>query len=210
MLNILIADDHAIIRKGLIQIINDSSEKISIEEAATAGEVLDKIRRKKFDLIILDISFPDKSGLDILKDIKVQQHHLPVLILSIYPEEQYALRTLKAGASGYLTKDSAPEELMAAIKKITQGKKYISQSFAENLLDDLDKKDNNILHNNLSDREYQVLCLIASGKSVSDIANRLSLSDKTVSTYRSRILEKMKMKNNAELTYYAIKNELVE
>jgi DNA-binding NarL/FixJ family response regulator len=162
------------------------------------------------DLVVLDIAMPGRGGLDILKEIKTQMPRLPVLMLSMYPEEQYAIRVLKSGASGYLTKESAPAELVKAIQQISQGRKYISPYLAEKLAIDLEVSTDKLPHELLSDREYQVMCMIASGKTLKEIAAGLSLSIKTISTYRSRILEKMNMKTNAELTHYAIKNRLVD
>lgn len=210
MIKILIADDHAIVREGLKQVLSESPEFSVAGEASNGYEVMEMIRKKSFDLIVLDIALPGRSGLDILKEIKSQKPKLPVLILSMYPEEQYAVRVLKAGASGYLTKESAPNELVNALKQITQGKKYISASLAEKLALDLGVDTEKPPHENLSDREYEVMRMIASGKRIKEIADELSLSEKTISTYRTRILEKMGMKNNAELTHYAIKNKLVE
>ena len=210
MVKILIADDHIIVRKGLKQIISETSDMVVADEASNGQEVLDKVRKNGFDMILLDISMPGRTGLDILRELKTEKPKLPILVLSMYPEEQYAVRVLRAGASGYLTKESAPDELIAAIRKVSLGKKYVTPSVAERLAFDLDIDSEKPLHETLSDREYQVLCLIASGKTVGDIADKLSLSAKTISTYRARILEKMNMKNNAELTHYAIQHKLVE
>lgn len=209
MTRILIADDHAILRKGLRRILTEMDKEYDIDEASNGYEVIEKIRERDYDLILLDISMPGLSGLDALKQIKAENPKLPVLILTMHPEEQYALRALKAGASGYLTKESVPDELMSAIRKILRGGKYISNSLAERLAFAIDEKTEKQPHELLSDREYQVFCLIASGKGLTEIAEEMSLSVKTVSTYRSRILEKMKMKSNAELIHYAIKNRLV-
>lgn len=209
MTRILIADDHAILRKGLRRILTEMDKEYDIDEASNGYEVIEKIRERDYDLILLDISMPGLSGLDALKQIKAENPKLPVLILTMHPEEQYALRALKAGASGYLTKESVPDELMSAIRKILRGGKYISNSLAERLAFAIDEKTEKQPHELLSDREYQVFCLIASGKGLTEIAEEMSLSVKTVSTYRSRILEKMKMKSNAELIHYAIKNKLV-
>lgn len=209
MIKILIADDHTIVREGLKQIISDIAGMEVTDEATNGNEAIRKVREGGFDIVLLDISMPGKSGLETLKEIRVEDQALPVLILTMHPEEQYAVRALKAGASGYLTKESAPDELITAIRKVSNGGKYISASLAEtlaiHLLADTDKP----LHETLSDREYQVLCKISSGKAISEIAREMILSVKTISTYRARILEKMGMKSNAELTYYAIKNELV-
>jgi two-component system invasion response regulator UvrY len=210
MIKILIADDHAIVREGLKQILSESPDLVVVAEASTGQEVLEKIGKNDLDLVVLDIAMPGRGGLDILKDIKSQRPRLSVLMLSMYPEEQYAVRVLKSGASGYLTKESAPAELVKAIRQISQGKKYISPSLAEKLAIDLEISPDRPPHETLSDREYQVMCMIASGKTLREIADGLSLSIKTISTYRSRILEKMNMKTNAELTHYAIKNKLVD
>ncbi len=210
MIKILIADDHAIVREGLKQILSESPDLVVVAEASTGQEVLEKIGKNDLDLVVLDIAMPGRGGLDILKEIKSQRPRLSVLMLSMYPEEQYAVRVLKSGASGYLTKESAPSELVKAIRQISQGKKYISPSLAEKLAIDLEISPDRPPHETLSDREYQVMCMIASGKTLREIADGLSLSIKTISTYRSRILEKMNMKTNAELTHYAIKNRLVD
>lgn len=210
MIKILIADDHPVVRKGLKDIIQATSDMTVSGEASKGQEVLESVRKIDFDVVVLDIAMPGRSGLDILKELKRGKPELPVLILSIHPEEQYAVRVLKAGASGYLTKDSAPDELITAILKVSRGKKYISASLAEKLAYNLEIGAEKPLHETLSDREYEVMCLIASGKTVKEIAEQLFLSGKTISTYRSRILEKMKMRNSAELTHYAIKLGLVE
>jgi two-component system invasion response regulator UvrY len=208
-IRILIADDHPIVREGYKKILSDTPDMVVADEAENGQEVLNYIRKKNYDLILLDISMPGRSGLEILKELKNERPRLPVLILSIYPEEQYAVRAFRAGASGYLTKASAPNELMSAIRKISQGGRYISSSLAEQLTYYLDADAEKPLHETLSDREYQVMLMIASGKTVSEIAGELFLSVKTISTYRSHILEKMKMKNNAEITLYAVRNKLV-
>lgn len=210
MMKILIADDHAVVREGLKQVLSESPDFIVAAEASTGQEVMDKISKKDFDLVVLDIAMPGRGGLDVLKEIKTQKPKLSVLVLSMYPEEQYAVRVLKAGASGYLTKESAPDELVKAIRQISQGKKYVSPSLAEKLALDLEISSDRPPHEILSDREYQVMCMIASGKTLKEISEELSLSIKTISTYRTRILEKMNMKNNAELTHYAIKNRLID
>ena len=210
MIKILIADDHPVVRKGLKDIIQETSDMTVSGEAGKGQEVLENVRKIDFDVVVLDIAMPGRSGLDILKELKSEKPELPVLILSIHPEEQYAVRVLKAGASGYLTKDSAPDELITAILKVSRGKKYISSSLAEKLAYDLEIGVEKPLHEALSDREYEVMCRIASGKTVKEIAEELFLSVKTISTYRARILEKMQMKSNAELTHYAIKLGLVD
>jgi len=210
MIKILIADDHAIVREGLKQIVADTSDMVVAGEAVDGQEVLEQVRKEDWDLVLLDISMPGRGGIDILKELKIEKPKLPVLVLSMYPEEQYAIRALKAGASGYLTKESAPEELIEAIRKVSQGGKYISASLAESLAFHVGGNSEKPLQETLSNREYQVMLMLASGKTVKEIANDLSLSVKTISTNRVRALRKMGMKNNAELTYYAIKHELVE
>ena len=209
MIKILIADDHAIIREGLKQILAETSDMVVAGEAADGREVLDQVRKDDYDLVLLDIAMPGRGGLDTLGRLKHEKPELPVLVLSMYPEEQYAIRAFKAGAFGYLTKESAPEELISAIRKVTQGGKYVSSSLAEKLAFNLEKDTEKPLHEMLSDREYQVMIMIASGKTVKEIADKLSLSVKTISTNRVRALKKMGMKNNAEITYYAIKQGLV-
>jgi two-component system, NarL family, invasion response regulator UvrY len=206
---ILIADDHPIVREGYKKILDDTADMVVADEAENGQEVLECIRKKEFDLILLDISMPGRSGLEVLKELKSLKPKLPVLILSIYPEEQYAIRAFRAGASGYLTKASAPHELITAIRKISQGGRYISSSMAEKLTYYLNADAAKPPHEMLSDREYQVMLMIASGKTVTEIADELCLSVKTISTYRTHIIEKMKLKNNAEITLYAIQNKLV-
>jgi two-component system invasion response regulator UvrY len=210
MLKILIADDHAIVRQGLKQIVTETRDMIVAGEASNGQELLNKIKDEDYDVVVLDITMPGRNGIDVLRQLSAERPGLPILMLSIHPEEQYALRALKAGASGYLTKESAPDELVVAIGKVSSGGKYISASLAEKLAFELGVGREQAPHEILSDREYQVMCMIASGKTVTAIAQELVLSEKTISTYRSRILEKMNMKNNAELTYYAIKNQLVD
>ncbi len=211
MIKVLIADDHSVVRRGLKQILSEESDMKVADEARNSQEVIEKVSKEEFNVIVLDITIPGKSGLEILNDIKKLQPNTPILILSMHPEEQFAIRALRSGASGYLTKDGAPEELVIAIRKIHGGGKYVSESLAEVLAFDLEERGKGrvIPHENLSDREFQVLCLIAAGKSVKEIAKELILSVKTISTYRARILEKMKMKSNSELTYYAIQNKLI-
>ncbi len=208
MLHILIADDHPVVRQGVKQILADTPGMAATDEASNGREVLEKIRERDYDVVLLDISMPGMTGVDVLQELKKQRVELPVLVLSIHPEEQYAIRVLRAGASGYLTKNSIPSELIAAIKKVSAGGKYISPSLADRLASKLQTSFETMPHETLSDREYHVLCLIASGKSIKEIAEELSLSVKTVSTYHVRILQKMQMKNNVELTHYAIQNGL--
>jgi len=210
MIRIIIADDHAIVREGMKQILSETTDIVVADEAINGQEVLKKVWKNNYDVAVLDITMPHGGGLEILKQIKKGRPKLPVLILSMHPEDQYAVRALKAGAAGYLTKQSIPEELIRAIRKIFQGGKYISPTLAERLASELSSKSDKPPHKTLSDREYQVMLRIASGKTVSEIAGELSLSVKTISTYRSRILDKMKMKTNSELMHYAIKNKLVD
>jgi DNA-binding NarL/FixJ family response regulator len=209
-IRILIADDHPIVRAGFKQVLSETPDLVVADEAGNGQEVLEHLKKKKYDVVLLDISMPGKNGLEILKELKTDYPKLPVLILSIYPEEQYAIRALKAGAAGYLTKESAPHELISAIRKISAGGRYISASLAEKLATYLNVDMTKSPHETLYDREHQVMRLIASGKTVSEIAESLNLSVKTISTYRTHILEKMKMKNNAEITLYAVQNKLVE
>jgi two-component system, NarL family, invasion response regulator UvrY len=210
MTRILIADDHAIVRQGLRQIISDTVDLTVSAEATNGQDVLDLLEKDTFDIIVLDLSMPGRGGLDTLKQIRILKPNLPVLVLSMHPEEQYAIRVLKDGASGYLTKDSAPEELVNAIRRIASGRKYITESLAERLAGDLVHSGEDTLHKNLSDREFQVMRMIASGLSVTEIADQLSLSVKTISTFRKRILDKMQMKNNAELIHYILTNHLLD
>lgn len=209
-IKVIIADDHRIVRTGIKQIIEECPDMAAADEAGDGQELMDKVRKSSYDMILLDMAMPGRDGLDILKQLKAEKCPTPVLILSVYPEEQYAVRALKAGASGYLTKAAAPEELIKAVLKITGGKKYITESIAERLAATIDEVSDKPLHENLSDREFQILCKIASGKPVSAIAGEMFLNVKTVSTYRRRILDKMKMKNNSELTHYALKNHLLD
>ena len=210
MIKVMIADDHTIVREGLKQIVSDTCDIIVADEARNGQEILDKYNKQHFDVIVLDISMPGMNGIEVLKTIHSQKPKLPVLILSIYPEEQYAIRVLRSGASGYLTKESAPDELINAIRKIATGGKYITHSLAEKLALAIDENIERPLYETLSDREFQVLKLIASGKTVNEIAKLLCLSEKTISTYRLRTLEKMRMKNNSELMHYAIQHGLTE
>jgi len=210
MIRVLIADDHAIVRDGLKQIFKETSDIFVAGEAANGTEVIEKIKFEKYDLVVLDISMPGRGGLDVLKYIKLHNPTLPVLVLSMYSEDQYAIRVLKAGASGYMTKESASEELISAVRRISDGHKYVSLDLAEKLADSLNTNHRKSGYEALSDREFQVLRLIGSGMTVGEIAEELSLSVKTISTNRSRILEKMIMKNNAELIGYAIRHNLVK
>lgn len=209
MIKILIADDHAIVREGLKQIVLETPDMVISREAVDGSSTLEHVRETEFDVIVLDLSMPGMSGLDILKQLKVENPKLPVLILSMHPEEQYAVRCFKAGASGYVTKQSAPDELISAIRKVVQGGKYISLALAEKLVDFIEAGTDKLPHETLSDREFQIMRRISAGKRLKEIAEELFLSDKTVSTYRSRILDKMGMKSNSELTQYAVRNGLL-
>jgi len=211
MLNILVTDDHAIVRRGLKQVIAEGlGNGVIVEEAQNAQEALDQIWKKNWDVVLMDISMPGRSGLDILKDIKLSRPKLPVLFLTMHEEDQFAVRVLRAGAAGFITKECPPDELIRAIRKTAGGGRYVSTSLAEKLAAGLAGDPDKQPHEILSDREFQVLCKIASGRTATQIAQELGLSVKTVSTYRARILEKMHMQNNAELTSYAIKNRLVD
>ncbi|MDO8925409.1 MAG: response regulator transcription factor [Sideroxyarcus sp.] len=210
MIKVLIADDHALIRKGLKQLLDDTDDMRMTGEAENGMQAIRMVDESPFDVVLLDISMPDKHGIDVLKQIKANHPQLPVLMLSMHPEEQYALRSMKAGAAGYLNKQSAPLQLVTAIRQVASGKKYISTELAEQLANGLSQGYQELLHQTLSNREYQTLCLMASGKKLSEMADIMSLSPKTVSVYRSRLLEKMKLKNNAEAIHYAISNHLIE
>jgi len=209
-MRILITEDHAVVRQGLKLILADHFKKAVFGEARNATEALASVWKEKWDVVVLDITMPGRSGLEVLKEIKRSRPKLPVLILSMHPEDQFAVRLLKAGAAGYLTKESAGDELVGAIKKVVSGGRYISPALAERMASYLTIDVQKIPHERLSDREFLILRMIASGKPVSQIAKELSLSVSTVSTYRARILEKMFMKNNAELTHYALQKELVD
>lgn len=209
MTRILIADDHAIVRQGLKQILANALNSVLLGEAASVTEMFALLKQGEWDAVIMDLSMPGGSGLEALKQIK-HDYEIPVLVLSVSPEDQYAVRTLRAGAAGYLTKETAPEELVQAVERILRGGKYVSTALAETLAGQIGKEYVGALHESLSDRELEVLCLIASGKAVGQIAEELKLSVKTVSTYRARVLQKMKLKTNAELTHYAIQNGLVK
>lgn len=209
-IKILIADDHSIVRQGLKQIVNETDDLEVVGEASDGHDALQMVRKGEWDVLLLDISMPGLSGIDVLKRMRDEKIDLPVLILSTYPADQYALRLLKSGANGYLTKESAPEELVIAIRKASQGGKYISPVVADLLSENLINDHKEISHKHLSDREFQVLCLIATGKTVTEIADKFALSVKTISTYRTRILEKMQMRKTSELIHYAIKHKLVD
>ncbi len=209
-IKIIIADDHAVVRKGLIQIIDETPDLSVIDEAEDGFQALEKIRTGKPDVVLLDINMPGKSGWDVMLQLKSEQPKLPVIVLSIAPEEEYAVNFFKAGASGYLTKSSCPDELIAAIRKVAGGGKFVTPALAEKLADSLQDDSTKLPHETLSPREFQVMNMIASGKTVSEIAAELAVSVPTVSTYRARILEKMEAKTNAQLTHYVFKNKLLD
>ena len=208
-MKILITDDHAVVRQGLKQILLEEFTRAEFGEATNAQEAIERVWRENWDVVVLDITMPGRSGLEVLKEIKKSRPKLPVLVLSMHPEDQFAVRILKIGASGYMTKESAPNELVGAVKKVIAGGRYVSPSLAEKMASYLAVDVQTPPHERLSDREFLVLRLIASGKTPTAIAKELALSVKTISTYRMRILEKMSMSNNAELTHYAIQNQLV-
>jgi len=210
MLRILVADDHEVVRKGLTKVLAETLQPVKVDEARNGQEAVSKAGKSEYDLVVLDIKMPGKSGLDVLKEIKQHRPKLPVLILSMHPEEQFAIRAMRAGASGYLTKGCSGDELVLAIRKALKGERYISGSLAEILAGELDSDSEKPIHEILSDREYQVMLMIASGKPVGAIAKELCLSVKTISSYRANILLKTRMKNNAEITHYAIQNKLVD
>ncbi len=209
MIKVIIADDHPVVRRGLKQILADELDITVVGEANNSQELLKLLCDQHCDVVVLDITMPGRDGLEALKEIRRERPKLPVLVLSIHPEDQFGLRVLKAGAAGYMTKETAPDELVKAIRKVFAGGKYLSPTLAEKIAFDLDRDTLKPPHETLSDREYAVVCLLASGKTVSEVSRELSLSVKTVSTHRTRILDKMRMKTNAELTHYAIKNRLV-
>jgi DNA-binding NarL/FixJ family response regulator len=209
MIRVLIADDHPLIRRGLRDLLEAEGNMRVAAEASNAAEVLEKVRKEPFDIVIMDITMPGRTGLDALRDLKKEFPKLPVLMLSIHPEDQYAIRAIKAGAAGYLTKESAPEELVNAIEKVISGGRYVSTHLAQRMAEELGGLAGREPHELLSDREFEVLCLIGQGQSVTQIADRMSLSVKTVSTYRARILEKTGLKSTADLIRYALEHNLV-
>lgn len=209
-MKVLIVDDHAVVRAGLKQILAEGSEPLQIREAGDAATALALVRQERPDIVLLDVRLPDGNGIEVLKHLRAQHRDLPVLMLSMYPEDQYAVRALRAGACGYMTKESAPEELLTAITKVVRGGRYIGPAVAELLACGIDADSDRLPHEGLSDREFQVLRLIASGRTVSEIAETLNLSVKTISTYRTRVLEKMQLKHNAELTHYAVTHGLID
>jgi two-component system invasion response regulator UvrY len=210
MLKVLIADDHAVVRQGLRRILNDIPELGVVAEADDGQSALNLVRSEPWDVLVLDLSMPGRGGLDILKDVRRERPETRVLVLSMHPEDQFAVRMLKAGAAGYLTKETAPSELVAAVRKVMSGGKYVSASLAEKLAFDVDRDNDRPRHEKLSDREFQVMRRLAAGLTVQQIAEELMLSPKTISTYRARVLEKLELKSNAELIHYAIQNQLVD
>lgn len=210
MIRVLVADDHAVVRRGLVAILNAEPSMLVSGEASNGRDALRAVREHEYDVLVLDITMPDLGGLEVLRQIQGIRPQLPILILSVHSEEQYAARALKAGAAGYMNKESAPDELVSAINQVARGRKYVTPSLAQRLADRLGEPGAQAPHDALSNREYQVMCMLASGKTISDIAEALSLSVKTISTYRARILEKMKLENTAEIIRYAIKRGLVE
>jgi two-component system invasion response regulator UvrY len=209
MIKVIIADDHPVVRRGLKQILADELDITVVGEANNTQELLKLLCDQHCDVVVLDITMPGRDGLEALKELRHERPKLPVLILSIHPEDQFGLRVLRAGAAGYMNKETAPDELVKAIRKVFVGGKYLSSTLAEKIAFDLDHDTTKAPHEILSDREYTVMCLLASGKTVGEVSRELSLSVKTISTHRARIMDKMKMKTNAELTHYAIKNRLV-
>jgi len=209
MATILIADDHAIVRRGLKQLLLEDRPNSDIGEASTGDDTLNKLRQQRWDLLLLDINMPDRSGIDILRHVHASHPDTKVLILSGFPEKQYAVNVLRAGASGYLNKDMAPEELLGAVKTVLAGRRYVSAALAELLVTELDQDSDKPMHARLSEREFQIFCKLAAGRTVSEIAAELRLSVKTVSTYRSRVLEKMGFNSNADITTYALRNNLI-
>ncbi len=210
MIKILVVDDHALIRKGLKQLLGESPDMQVTGEAEAGMQAISMVREQHFDLVLLDIALPDMHGMDVLKRLKSEHPSIKVIVQSMYPEEQYGARALKAGAAGYINKQSAPEKLIGAIRQVISGKKYISETLAEQMLNTLIGESQDLLHQTLSNREFQTLCLMSSGKSLTEISEIMLLSPKTVSVYRARMLEKMGFKNNAEAVHYAIAYHLVE
>jgi DNA-binding NarL/FixJ family response regulator len=210
MIKVLIADDHPVVRKGIIKLLLEENSNFKMDEAETGYEVLSKARNNKYELILLDISLPGMNGLDVLKQLKYENKNIPVLILSFHPEEEYAIRVLKSGASGYLTKGCSPEKLVFAINKILKGGKFISESLAERLAEGLISNTQYPSHEYLSDREYQIMNLIASGKTSREMEKELSISIKTISTYKTRIYKKLKIKNDVQLVHYVFRNRILK
>jgi DNA-binding NarL/FixJ family response regulator len=209
MTRVLVADDHAVVRRGVKQILAEEFEPVLVGEAETGDEVMERVLAQDWDILILDVTMPGKPALELLKELRETRPGLPVLVLSMHPEEQYALRVLEVGAAGFVAKRRAPEELIAAVRKVLGGERYVSPSFAEKLVFDLASGAGKAAHQVLSAREYEVMLMLASGKSPTEIAEGLSLSAKTISTFRARVLEKMRMKTNADLTRYALEHQLI-
>lgn len=209
MISILVVDDHALIRKGIKQLLKDIPDIRVIGEAAAGTQTINMVRDHSYDLVLLDIDLPDKHGMDVLKQLRAEQPDIKIIVLSMYPEDQYGLRAMKAGAMGYIDKQNTPEELVGAIRQVINGKKYISETLAEQLLNNLIGESQDMMHQSLSNREYQTLCLMSSGKSMIEISEAMLISPKTVSVYRARMLEKMGFRNNAEAIHYAIAHHLV-
>ena len=210
MISILVVDDHALIRKGIKQLLEGIPDIRVTGEAAAGTQTINMVRDHSYDLVLLDIDLPDKHGMDVLKQLRAEQTDIKIIVLSMYPEDQYGLRAMKAGAMGYIDKQNTPEELVGAIRQVINGKKYISETLAEQMLNNLIGESQELMHQSLSNREYQTLCLMSSGKSMTEIAEIMKLSPKTVSVYRARMLEKMGFRNNAEAVHYAIAHHLVD
>ncbi|MBI4810791.1 MAG: response regulator transcription factor [Ignavibacteriales bacterium] len=210
MIKVVIADDHQLIREGIKKTLKEEGDINVVGEACNGEDLLDIVGKKEFDIVVTDLSMPGLSGLDLIKKLRDRSPKLPILVLSMHPEERFALRVLKAGASGYLTKESAPEGLVEAIRKIVNGGKYITPSLAERLAVEMDDKQEKLPHESLSDREFQIFIMLSSGVPTKDICEKLFLSLSTVHTYRTRILEKMKMESNSDLTHYAVKHGLID
>jgi DNA-binding NarL/FixJ family response regulator len=210
MTRVLIADDHAVVRRGLAEIVNEALDLKVTAEAGDGEELVGLLREGAGDLVVMDLKMPGLDGLDLVKQLRSEFPKLPILVLSMHPEDQFAVRVLRAGATGYLTKNSAPTDLVKAVRKVSEGRRYVSPQMAETLLDAMDSDPEEAPHEALSDREYQVLRLLASGKLIQEISEELALSPKTVSTYRLRLLQKMNMKSNAEITRYALENDLIQ
>ncbi len=210
MIKLLVVDDHPIVIAGLKQVFSITLDITVVDEAYNGQQLFDKVNKSDFDIILLDISFPGESGIELLKRLKIEKPDLPVIMLSTHPEEEYAVRALRAGASGYVTKTTPPKVLIEAIRKVSTGRKYISPSLAENLASYVGTDMQKAFHENLSDREFQVMRMLVSGKKVKEIADALFISDKTVGTYKTRIMEKLHLKNDVQLAIYAIRNKLIE
>jgi len=208
-IRVLIADDHPVVRRGLRQLLEEAGDIVVGGEAGSAAETLDQVRRNRWDVLVLDLDLPDRSGLEVMRDVKLVQENLPILFLTVASEDQFAIRALRAGAAGYMTKKTAPEELVEAIRKVVGGGRYVTAAVAERIALHLDKDVETPVHESLSDREYEVFQMLASGRTATQVAEALHLSVKTVSTYRSRVLEKMGLSTNAELTVYAVRNGIV-